>query len=333
MEVIQDLTTFVTSLDSSSGLIVIGIVFGSLLIAYGFFGSLVGADPVGRRYHSGKPVQRRTSFEAGILNNADVDPKGLMKALLPQSREKRTQIRRQLMNAGIVGQNAVAKYYLYRVMLAIVLPAIYLVMLAVGQQNFVSLPEPIGDAFRNQNRIVTYYVLTGLLFVGFFAPALWLRSKVDTRHMEISESFPNALDLMQISLESGLGFDAAMTRVSNEMEVSAPAISQEFRLVQLEVSAGGEREKALLDMANRTNVDEVRSFAAVIMQSIQFGTSVSHALTTYAREMRISRELKAQEMANKLPVKMSLTMSALMLPALLLLILGPIAIRWSNTFG
>ena len=101
----------------------------------------------------------------------------------------------------------------------------------------------------------------------------------------------------------------------------------------VEVAAGGEREKALSDMAARTNVDEVSSFASVILQSIQFGTSVSDALTTYASEMRISRELKAQEMANKLPVKMSGVMAALMLPALFLLILGPIAIRWSTTFS
>lgn len=329
----EQIQAFFGGIGSSSGLVVMGVVIGSLLIAYGFFGSLVGADPVGRRYHSGRPVKRRTSFEAGILNNADVDPKGLMKALMPQSREKRTQIRRQLMNAGIVGQNAVAKYYTIRIILAIVLPASYLLLLALRQQTFLPLPEFLANFIDGQSRLVTYYTLSALLVIGFFGPALWLRSKVDMRQIEISESFPNALDLMQISVESGLGFDAAMTRVSNEMEVSAPAISQEFRLVQLEVSAGGEREKALMDMAARTNVDEVRSFASVILQSIQFGTSVSHALATYASEMRISRELKAEEMANKLPVKMSLTMASLMLPALFLLILGPIAIRWVNTFG
>ncbi len=329
----EQITAFFGNVGSASGLIILGIFIGSLLIVYGFFGGLVASDPVGRRYHTGKPVRRRTSFEAGLLNNADVDPKGLMKALMPQSREKRTQIRRQLMNAGIVGQNAVAKYYTVRIVLAIALPSAYLFLLALRQQTFLPLPEFLANFMDGQSRLVTYYTLTSLLIIGFFGPALWLRSKVDMRHLEISESFPNALDLMQVSVESGLGFDAAMTRVSNEMEMSAPAIAQEFRLVQLEVSAGGDREKALMDMAARTNVDEVRSFASVILQSIQFGTSVSQALTTYASEMRISRELKAQEMANKLPVKISLVMAALMLPALFLLILGPIAIRWVNTFG
>ena len=330
---LEQITAFFGNVGSSGGLIIMGIFVGTIMVVYGFFGGLVSADPVGRRYHAGRPVKRRSSFDAGLLNNADVDPKGLMKALLPQSREKRTQVRRQLMNAGIVGQNAVAKYYTVRIVVAVTLPAFYLALMVLRQNTFVPLPEFFTNFVDGQSQLLTYYVLTALVIIGFFGPALWLRSKVDMRQIEISESFPNALDLMQVSVESGLGFDAAMTRVSNEMETSAPAIAQEFRLVQLEVSAGGDREKALLDMAKRTNVDEVGSFASVILQSIQFGTSVSDALTTYATEMRISRELKAQEMANKMPVKMSGVMATLMLPALFLLILGPIAIRWMNTFS
>ena len=319
---------------AASELAILGIFVGALLIVYGFFGGLIASNPVGRRYHTGKPAQRRSAFEAGLLNNADVDPKGFMKALMPQNREKRTRIRRQLMNAGMVGQNAIVKYYAIRVVLAVLLPAVFLALLVLHQATLLPLPQGVGEMFEGgQGRLLTYYMLTCLLLVGFFSPALWLRSKVDERQLEISETFPNALDLMVVAVEAGLGFDAAMTRVSNEMELTAPAISQEFRLVQLEVAAGGEREKALTDMAARTNVDEVSSFASVILQSIQFGTSVSDALTTYASEMRISRELKAQEMANKLPVKMSGVMAALMLPALFLLILGPIAIRWSATFS
>ncbi|QMU59799.1 MAG: type II secretion system F family protein [Boseongicola sp.] len=329
----EQITAFFGNVGSSGGLIILGIFIGSILIVYGFFGGLVSADPVGRRYHAGRPVKRRTSFEAGILNNADVDPKGFMKALMPQSREKRTQVRRQLMNAGIIGQNAVAKYYMIRIILAALLPGSYLLLLALRQNTFIPLPDAIDGFLDGQSRLITYYISSSLLIIGFFGPALWLRSKVDMRQMEILETFSNALDLMQVSVESGLGFDAAMTRVSNEMDISAPAISQEFRLVQLEVSAGGDREKALLDMAARGNVDEVASFASVVLQSIQFGTSISDALTTYASEMRITRELKAQEMANKMPVKMSGIMASLMLPALFLLILGPIAIRWMNTFN
>ena len=329
----EQITAFFGNVGSAGGLIIMGIFVGSIMVVYGFFGGLVSADPVGRRYHAGRPAKRRTSFESGLLNNADVDPKGLMKALMPQSREKRTQVRRQLMNAGIIGKNAVAKYYAIRILLAVALPSVYLALLVMRQNTFVPLPEFLTEFIDGQSQLMTYYVLTSLVLIGFFGPALWLRSKVDTRQLEISESFPNALDLMQVAVEAGLGFDAAMTRVSNEMETSGPAISQEFRLVQLEVSAGGEREKALMDMAKRTNVNEVASFASVVVQSVRFGTSISDALSTYASEMRITRELKAQEMANKMPVKMSGIMAALMLPALFLLILGPVAIRWTNTFS
>ncbi len=331
---LDQITDFFGGLGASGELAALGIFIGSVLIAYGFFGGLIAQNPVGRRYHTGKPTQRRSAFEAGLLNNADVDPKGFMKALMPQNREKRTRIRRQLMNAGMIGQNAIVKYYTMRVVLALALPGLFLAFLVLHQATILPLPAAVSDVLNGPSgRLLTYYLLTTFLLTGFFAPVLWLRSKVDERQLEISETFPNALDLMVVAVEAGLGFDAAMTRVSNEMEHTAPAIAQEFRLVQLEVAAGGEREKALMDMASRTNVDEVSSFASVILQSIQFGTSVSDALTTYATEMRISRELKAQEMANKLPVKMSGVMASLMLPALFLLILGPIAIRWTGTFG
>ncbi|MDA8587312.1 type II secretion system F family protein [Rhodobacteraceae bacterium] len=331
---INGILDFIAGLGASGELATLGLFVGTVLIFYGFFGGLIVQNPIGRRYQSGKPIQRRNAFEAGLLNNADVDPKGFMKALMPQTREKRTRIRRQLMNAGMIGQNAIARYYVTRVILALLLPGLFLVLLVLHQASLLPLPQSIVEVLDGpRGRLLTYYLLSCLLLVGFFGPSLWLRSKVDERQLQVSETFPNALDLMVVAVEAGLGFDAAMTRVSNEMEHTAPAIAQEFRLVQLEVSAGGEREKALTDMAARTNVDEVASFASVILQSIQFGTSVSDALTTYATEMRITRELKAQEMANKLPVKMSGVMASLMLPALFLLILGPIAIRWSGTFG
>ena len=270
---------FLQGFGATGELAILGVFVGSLLIVYGFFGGLITQNPVGRRYHAGKPAQRRSAFEAGLLNNADVDPKGFMKALMPQNREKRTRIRRQLMNAGMVGQNAIVKYYTIRIIGAIALPALFIAILILHQATLLPLPQRISELFEgSQGRLLSYYLVTCLVLVGFFTPALWLRSKVDERQLEVSETFPNALDLMVVAVEAGLGFDAAMTRVSNEMEHMAPAISQEFRLVQLEVAAGGDREKALLDMARRTNVDEVASFASVILQSIQFGTSVSEAL-------------------------------------------------------
>jgi tight adherence protein C len=156
---------------------------------------------------------------------------------------------------------------------------------------------------------------------------------VAERKQRIEEGFPNALDLMQISVESGLGFDAAMTRVGNELAEVSPDIAFEFLSVQRQVQAGRAREAALRDMADRTGVETVRAFANVVQQSMQFGTGMSEALITYAEELRETRELRAQEMANKLPVKMSAVLASLMLPALILLTVGPVLIRYIRFFG
>ena len=321
------------ALNSRANLVLmIGVGIGMMLFVYGAFDALTPANPAVRRYRQGRAEDRRSAFDAGILYNPEVDAKGLMKALLPGDRSELSALKRDLRNAGFLGKNSIIRFFLIRVALAVALP-LAMVFVILLHRAGVSVPTPIALAINATPQLVILQIVTALVGIGFFAPAFWLKRKVKERHREIEESFPNALDLIQISVEAGLGFDSAMTRVANEMVHSAPALSQEFRLVQLEISAGGERDKALMDMALRTGVDEVNSFANVILQSMRFGTSVSDALQIYAHEMRLSRELKAQEKANKLPVKMSAVMSALMLPAMILLIVGPVVIRWMNTFG
>ena len=313
-------------------LLMIGVGFGVMLFVYGAFDAFSPANPASRRYRRDGLGDRRNAFDAGILYNPEVDPKGLMKALMPGDRKERSALKRQLMNAGFVGERAILNFFFVRVGLALFLPLLFVALL-VARASGMWVPEPVAWITDGTPRLVLFQIITVLAGIGFFAPTIWLKRRIKLRRREIEESFPNALDLIQISVEAGMGFDAAMTRVSNEMVHSSPALSQEFRMVQLEISAGGEREKALADLAERTQVDEVASFSNVILQSIRFGTSISEALQVYAHEMRLARELRAQEQANKLPVKMSAIMSALMLPAMILLIVGPVAIRWMNTFG
>ena len=321
------------ALNSRANLVLmIGVGVGMMLFVYGAFDALTPVNPAVRRYRQRRGDERRSTFDAGILYNPEFDSKGLMKALLPGDRSQVSALKRDLRNAGFLGKNAILRFFLVRVALAVALPLVVVVAILLHRAG-LWMPAPVALAINVTPQLVILQIVTALVGVGFFSPAIWLRRKVKARHREIEESFPNALDLIQISVEAGLGFDSAMTRVANEMIHSAPALSQEFRLVQLEISAGGERDKALMDMAARTSVDEVNSFANVILQSMRFGTSVSDALQVYAHEMRTTRELKAQEQANKLPVKMSAVMSALMLPAMILLIVGPVVIRWMNTFG
>lgn len=326
-------TSLFPALDSGGNiLLMIGVGIGTMLFVFGAFDSLRPANPAARRYQRGGVGGRLSNFDAGLLYNPELDPKGLWKALMPSDKKERSTLKRQLLNAGVIGEYAILKLFLWRVGLAVGLPMI-VVTLILLRQSGAWLPEPVIWFLDKTPRLLMLQLLAVLAGLGFFLPAIWLKRRTAERIREIEESFPNALDLIQISVEAGMGFDAAMSRVANELVHSAPALSQEFRMVQLEVAAGRDRDRALMDLASRTGVDEVASFSNVILQSMRFGTSISDALQIYANEMRLTRELKATEKANKLPVKMSAVMSALMLPAMILLIVGPVVIRWMNTFG
>ena len=275
-------------------------------------------------------VRKRSTgaFDAGLLRPADSDPTGMMKTLIPGDRKERGQVQRMLAEAGANGPNAVRNYYLLRLGLGFGLPLALIGLVALSRASLIALPGPIAKPLGAASEIQLIQILSVLVAAGFFGPAYWLKAKVAERRKSIERTFPNVLDLLQISVEAGLSLDAAMIRVANETTQSAPEISQEFLIAEREIQAGRSRDKAFLDMAMRTGVAQVNSFANVILQSLQYGSSVADALSVYANEMRLSRELRAQEMANKLPVKMSAVMATLMLPALLMLALGPVVIRY-----
>jgi tight adherence protein C len=256
----------------------------------------------------------------GMTKTLDEAPRGLLRGLLPEKADERAQIQFQLEKAGISGVNALRDFYLFRLLLALGLPllTLLLVKFALGWEL-----RPL--------KMLQLGVIAGA--AGFYLPGHWLKSKTKARLLRIRNGFPNALDLLQISVESGLGFDAAIQRVGQEIARVSPEIATEFLTLQREIAAGRDRETAMFDMANRLGLEEAKSFVLVIQQSLQFGTSLTAALKNYAIEMRVNRELNAQEKANKLPVQMSAVMSLLMLPALFLITLTPIVIRFIGMDG
>lgn len=313
---------------SIQSLMAIGVGLGVLLALYGIAGSFTARNPVLSRLSQQAVHRPGSAFEAGLLRPSDADPTGLMRSLIPVDRKERTQIQRQLADAGMNGPHAVRNFYLVRLCIGIVLPCALFALIAASRASLITLPAPLAQQFGGMSQLFLLQILCALVAVGFFGPVYWLRAQVTKRQRAIEEAFPNILDLLQISVESGLGLDAAMIRVANETAATAPAISEEFTITQREIQAGRSRDKALLDMAARTGVAQVNSFANVVLQSLNYGSSISDALTVYSEEMRQWRELRAQEMANRLPVKMSAVMATLMLPALLMLALGPIVIRF-----
>ncbi|MCB2104837.1 type II secretion system F family protein [Albidovulum sp.] len=309
-------------------LVVLGVGLGVMLFVYGLFGTVGQKDPVARRMAGAAGKGRVNRRDADILRFAQSDPTGLMKAIVPANEKERTLIQRQLAQAGFNNPHALRNYYLFRVVMGFLLPGIYIFMVYNARAGVVPLPDAVISNFSQLSQTKITAGIAALVWTGFYGPNYWLRARVEKRRRQIEEAFPNALDLIQISVESGLSFDSAMTRVANEIVTTAPVLSEEFLITQREIQAGRARDRALMDLAERCAVPEMFSFASVVMQSIQFGTSISDALTTYATEMRHAREMRAQEMANKLPVKMSAVLASLMLPALVLLVLGPVVIRY-----
>lgn len=262
-----------------------------------------------------------------VVRPWDNDPTGALRLFVPLSGAERSKISARLRQAGFHEVNALRAFFIVRSALALLLPGIFLLAVWWGQSFpaiFSRLLEPLGRLEIPQ----IFMISVGLIVLGFYGPTAWLRMKVKKRQQAVSRGMPGALDLMQVAVEAGLGFDAAMNRVAKKFGRFCGPISEEFTILQLEIQAGKPRDSAFAELERRTGVEEMISFASVVQQSTEFGTPISQALETYAIEMRLDRELKAQTKANQLPVKMSAVLAAFMMPILLLIMLTPIAIRW-----
>lgn len=308
-----------------------GIGLGVLIIVFGMSGTLASdAAAEARRMRTPAAGAARRPRET-LIRAQDNDPSGILRAFLPSSQKERTKIAKQLRQAGVHGRHAVRNFYLVRSVLSLILPLLFVA--ATYLPDYVDLPLKVATFLTGVTFLQTFYIMTVCIVVGFYGPLVWLKSRMAERRERIRYSFPNALDLLQVSIEAGLGMDAALTRVAHEMARAAPDVAAEFTILQLEIQAGKDRERALLDMAERCNVDAVLAFVNVIIQSSHFGTGISEALTAFSNDMRLTRELNAQEQANKLPVKMSAVMAGIMMPVLLLLTITPVLIRWLRMMG
>jgi tight adherence protein C len=175
-------------------------------------------------------------------------------------------------------------------------------------------------------------ILLSALFtvIGFFFPQLWLQSRIDRRQRDIRKAMPDALDLLTICVEAGLGFDAAMSKVAEKWRTElAVAFERCIREVQL----GKTQREALRDMSDRLGLAEMTSFVAAVIQSQILGVSLAKVLRIQSDQMRIKRRQRAEEEAHKAPVKMILPMAFLTFPSILIILLTPAGIQISQTFG
>lgn len=300
-------------------LVVVLIFVCALLAAYGI-GSLVTARSDARRRLAGP-----TGLEAGgdLLSGGNLRLAApltgvggtferISQFVLPKGAiEPNNALRLQMVRAGFYNTRVVRIYYLARILLAATLA-----LAASFAIPFFAPETPI------QTTIIMSFA-AGML--GFFAPVYYLSRRVSKRQVSIREGFPDSLDMLLVCVESGLGLDGALARVSEEIGRAHPLLAEQFGFVGRELRVGRDRETALRSMAERIGIDEVSSLVTLLVQTDKLGTSIGDALRAHAYEMRSTRLLRAEEKAHKLPVKLSVPLIFFILPALLLVILSPAA--------
>lgn len=231
----------------------------------------------------------------------------------------RNKVRRQLIRAGYRNPVAIYIFYAARLVLGLALPFL---VITFGYLVLGNLDTP-------QLVLLGFGTAAG----GLYLPNYWLSKRVAARQADIRCSFPDALDMLLVCVEAGASFAAALQRVAADFGGSHPSLADELRLISAGLSAGQSREDALRQFADRVGTDDVSSFTTIMIQSEAFGTSIADALRVQAAEMRAARMLRAEEMANLLPVKLVFPMGTMIFPTLVIVILVPVFIRIVEAFG
>jgi len=231
----------------------------------------------------------------------------------PKSEEELGYRRRKLSMAGFRRQGHLIIFYGAKVILAVLLPA------------FMVMGQIVFKFFESQTMLVGMTILCAV--AGFYLPDLLIQYAIKRRQEKIRMGFPDALDLMVVCVEAGMGLDQTIKRIADEMKLSHSVISDEFGLMNLEMRAGRSRQDAMHNLASRTGIEEVRSLVTLLIQTEKFGTSIAQALRVHSDSMRTKRRQKAEELAIKLPVKMLFPLILFIFPALFVVIIGPSIIK------
>ena len=221
-------------------------------------------------------------------------------------------LRRRLVQAGIFNPRAVGFFFVTRAVLAVVLGMAIAIVLPVAVNNSESLFWPLVG-------------VAGL--AGYLAPSLVLDRMVNTRRQEYRSGFPDFMDLLVVCADAGLGLEGALERVGRELGSSYPALAANIHMTNLEIRAGRSLSEALEHFGDRLGLDEVRSFATLIQQSDELGSSITEALRVYSEDMRHKRLSSAEEKAYSLPAKLSVPLMVCVFPVLFVVILLPVFVR------
>lgn len=263
------------------------------------------------------PASAPVSLDEGTSSDLAQRLASPLNRLLPPSAAEAKKLQKQLMQAGFRSPGAAVSFRAIQLFTLAGLPA----MVALG---CAVMARPLNSA--------VLYILFAFV-IGFALPRYLLSRMIRSRQQLVRWGLADALDLMVISIEAGLGLNAAMVKVSTELKEVHPDISEEFEMANLEMRVGRDREEALRNLAERTGVDDLRSLVAMLIQTDRFGTSIARAIRAFSDSLRTKRRQRAEQAAQRAAVKLLFPLACFLFPTLFIAILGPAALQLMDTLG
>jgi tight adherence protein C len=296
--------------------IISAIGLAAFLFALGVsFAAAWAFDPVRRRLAGFVP---ESGGGPGLGSRIAAVLAPVSRYVLPTKESEISEMGRRLYFAGFHSAAALSVFYGIKMGLAVALPAVWLLVSAALPQ--VSTGQ------------VTYVALLAA-GIGLVLPNYVLDHLAEKHKTRLRNAFPDALDMLVVCVESGLGLSAALQRVSEELAVSHPELAGELAIVNAEMRAGVERETALRNFANRTGLEDVRGLVALMIQTLRFGTSIAEALRVYSEEFRDKRMQRAEEQAAKIGTKLIFPLVLCLFPGFFVVAIGPAVIRIIDVFS
>ena len=273
---------------------------------------VAGSSPTRRRLAALARSSGEASLPAAAAHSGLFEGPARKATFIPLSPKSMGQLQRRLTTAGYQHPRAVELYLLAQVALVIVLGGLPLLLIGRSRGLFPAIL---------------------LAILAYMAPGLVLDRKIAKRKRLIENGLPDALDMLIVSLEAGLGLDQAILKTAEELVIAHPQLAEELRLINVECRAGKPRIEALKNFAARTKVDDVRALVAMLVQTDRFGTSVAMALRTHAEVSRTKRRQRAEERAAKIGVKLVFPLVFCLFPAFFVVTIGPAIIKFVHAFG
>jgi tight adherence protein C len=297
--------------------LVVAVGAATFLLALGLLTVLAAAA---------NPARRRLATLIGTTQQSEGGPavaiatavRPFARFLMPRSSKERDSMEQRFAKAGFSSPNAMPVFYGVKTLAALTLLAIW--MLSADM-----LPK------LTTSQVVFYGVLC--TFVGLMLPNFVLDRLIARRQRALRNAFPDALDLLIVCVESGLGLVASLQRVAGELQVSHPELATELARINAEIGAGMERDQALRNLADRTGLEDIRGLVSLLIQSLRFGTSIADALRVYSEEFRDKRMQRAEEIAATLGTKMIFPLIFCFFPSFFLVAVGPAVIRVIQAFA